>query len=134
MLLKSFRMLRTLCLPNSGIDHVSDSIGELIHLRFLDLSGNEKLEHLPISICKLHHLMFFILEGCVFLEKLPPKIERLVSLRQLYIKYCHGLDSLPPGLKALTSLVNLDRVIVNRHIGGLGYLNKLDSLCGSVQI
>lgn len=132
--LPDFKMLRTLHLESLRIDYISDSIGGLIHLRYLDLSDNPWLRKLPESICKLHHLMILVLRFCCHLQELPPKIAKLVNLRQLYIDYCDTLSSLPSGLMSLTSLVNLDRLIVHRHSGGLRYLSGLDSLCGSVVI
>ncbi|ONK70081.1 uncharacterized protein A4U43_C05F30040 [Asparagus officinalis] len=54
-----------------------DSIGDLIHLRYLNLYGNY-ICSLPKSLCKLYHLQSLILP-----HNLPKGITNLVNLRHL---------------------------------------------------
>ena len=55
-LVKSCRYLRALKLVCLEVKCLSNSIGELLHLRYLDLSSNKTLEVLPKSITKLCNL------------------------------------------------------------------------------
>jgi hypothetical protein len=52
-LISSFKCLRALNLSRLSIQKVPNSIGNLEHLRFLDLSRNEDIKLLPASITKL---------------------------------------------------------------------------------
>ena len=78
------------------------SIGELKHLRYLDLSKN-KIDILPNSITKLLNLLTLKLNNCSGLKELPRDIKKLVNLRNLDIFGC-GLTHMPLGLRYLTSL------------------------------
>ncbi|CAJ2671514.1 putative disease resistance protein RGA3 [Trifolium pratense] len=80
-----YKYLRYLNLSDSSFETMSNSISKLEHLRFLDLSRNDKIRTLPNSICKLLHLQVLILSGCTMLENLPKGLGKLISLRHLTI-------------------------------------------------
>jgi Leucine-rich repeat (LRR) protein len=80
-----YKYLRYLDLSDSSIKIVPNSLAKLGHLRFLDLSRNDRIKRLPNSICKLLNLQVLLLSGCTELEELPKGIGKLISLRRLIV-------------------------------------------------
>ncbi|XP_031248155.1 putative disease resistance protein RGA1 [Pistacia vera] len=80
-----FKHLRLLTLCDMPFEVLPNSVGSLIHLRYLDLSFNFALKKLPESICKLQKLDTFRLYCCSQLKKLPRNIRRMISLRHVEI-------------------------------------------------
>ncbi|XP_073221912.1 putative disease resistance protein RGA1 isoform X2 [Cicer arietinum] len=80
-----YKYLRYLDLSDSSFETLPSSIAKLEHLRFLDLSCNEKIKRLPNSISKLLNLQALLLNGCMELEIFPKGLGNMISLRQLYI-------------------------------------------------
>nr|KAJ0196357.1 hypothetical protein LSAT_V11C700344970 [Lactuca sativa] len=73
--LQRFKCLRVLKFSACALKKINDSVGELVHLRYLDLSYT-KSKVLPKSIGKLYHL--------IFVEHKPIRnMGRLTSLRTL---------------------------------------------------
>ncbi|GAB2271531.1 hypothetical protein Dimus_006365 [Dionaea muscipula] len=83
-LLKQARYTRVLQLFGIGLTNVSDVIGELKYLRYLDLSANP-FKELPESITTLYNLQTLKLIACDQLYKLPIGLSKLVNLRHLDI-------------------------------------------------
>jgi len=82
-LISNFKFLRVLSLPGcDNIKEVSDTIGDLIHLRSLDLSGTH-IERLPDSTCSLCNLQVLKLNKCFYLKELPTTLQELTNLRHL---------------------------------------------------
>ncbi|EOY12519.1 Leucine-rich repeat containing protein [Theobroma cacao] len=123
----SFNCLRMLNLSWMDIIILPNSIGELKHLRYLNLSGNKEMEVLPNAIAKLHNLQTLLLLDCWRLKELPRDIRQLISLEYLNIDSYNGLRCLPKGLRELTSLQRLDRFIVN-SVSTAATLNELRDL------
>lgn len=140
-LISSFKHLRVLLLLYSGIEELPDSIGNLKHLRYLNLSTNTQLKLLPNSICKLVNLQVLHLEYCSKLEMLPGDVYNLASLRILVLTlkitcfpersfqgwsslqvlkftFCLNLELLPEAMGSLKSL----RILVIRVCSKLASL------------
>ena len=79
------KFLRVLQLTDSTYESLPRSIGNLKHLRYLNLENSKELKSLPNSVCKLQKLHTLDLRGCIKLQALPNRMGNLVSLRQLYI-------------------------------------------------
>ncbi|CAN6582746.1 unnamed protein product [Malus baccata var. baccata] len=131
------KCLRTLNLSYNSISEVPKEIGELMHLRYIDLSGNDGLKILPDSICELYNLYTLILCYCRSLEKLPDNMGKLISLKHLYVVGCDKLEYLPKGIRRLKKLKRIDACVVvcgedeNRaalQVGDLRVLNHEGSL------
>ena len=149
-LVSKFRYLCAFDLSNLSLRVVPYSIGELKHLRYLDLSEN-KINFLPNTITKLLNLQTLKLNSCYSLIELPRDIIKLVNLRQLDIASCSNLTHMPLGLGCLNSLEILMMFVVREeHLkgsscswykkkqgrtgGGLSELKELSNLGGSLMI
>ncbi|XP_031270144.1 putative disease resistance protein RGA1 [Pistacia vera] len=77
------KFLRMLDLKFSNIKVVPKKIGNLKHLRYLDLEKNRKIKELPRSIYKLQNLQYLSLSGCKEVKAVTRDVKYLISLRQL---------------------------------------------------
>lgn len=102
-LFPKLRFLRALCLPFSDVTELPKEIGELIHLRYIDLS-HTWIERLPDSTCVIFNLQTLKLKGCRRLKTLPADTRKLTNLRHLDLSLCVSLQSMPVGLDKLTCL------------------------------
>jgi hypothetical protein len=111
-----------------------DSIGNLKHLRYLNLSS-AKIRSLPESISSLYNLQTLILKGCSRLIKLPEKIGNLVNLRHLDITDVNSIREMPVGIEELKSLQTLSNFVVGKDTGSkIGDLMNLKFLHGRLCI
>ncbi|XP_062023862.1 putative disease resistance protein RGA3 [Rosa rugosa] len=131
-LVSQLKCLRTLNLSHNDLKEVPKEIGELIHLRYLDLTENRSLEELPNTLGNLCNLQTLRLLSCHKLRKLPETMGKLVSLKHLYIWDCSLLMHLPKGIGRLTSMQTLDECPLYGSdseeactFGDLGSLNQL---------
>ncbi|QHN76010.1 putative disease resistance protein At3g14460 [Arachis ipaensis] len=122
------QQLRVLSLT---IKSMPDSIGELIHLRYLNLSKSPVVA-LSESICELYNLQTLLLRNCYELEMLPSRMQDLVNLRHLDIRGACCLKEMPKGMSKLKNLQFLSDYIVGKHEeNGVAELGTLDNLHGS---
>ncbi|CAN6583384.1 unnamed protein product [Malus baccata var. baccata] len=138
-LISQLKHLRTLNLSGNSIEELPKEIGELVHLRFIDLSENYGLKKLPKAVCNLYNLQTLRLIRCGKLESLPQSMGKLINLKHLYVWGCFRLKYLPKGFGRLTNLRGIDMCPVG---GGkdddeafkLGDLRILDQLQGDLCI
>ncbi|QCE03254.1 disease resistance protein RPM1 [Vigna unguiculata] len=112
----SFKRFSDSVLDTEVLDKLAlpDSIGELIHLRYLNLSGTS-IATLPDSLCNLNNLQTLMLSSCLNLTKLPSAMQNLVNLRHLEI-IGTPIKEMPKRMGKLNQLQNLDIYIVGKHV------------------
>lgn len=135
--LKHFKYLRSLLARGVPLARIPDEIGQLWHLRFLDLSDCQALEELPETLGNLCNLQILNLRECISLKKLPDSIGRLAQLRHLVIDRTHSLEALPRGITRLTALQRLTKFIVrndNNQGSNIGDLKKFVHVRGFIQL
>ncbi|OMO87039.1 Disease resistance protein [Corchorus capsularis] len=128
---KSLRMLSLA--KHSNVSEVPEEIGELKHLRYLDLSRTS-IERLPNSLCALYNLQTIKLFYCFSLVELPEDMGKLINMHHLDIRGT-SLKKMPPGMGKLEGLNVLTDFVVGKHDGSnIGELGKLKHLQGSLAI
>ncbi|KAL7106091.1 hypothetical protein ACP275_07G089600 [Erythranthe tilingii] len=131
LMFSEFKSLHVLILTPGGrliFDELPSSIGELIHLRCLDIF-HTCIKCLPDSVGELYHLQ--TLRAC-HLEKLPNTTKHLMNLRHLHIP---SRIELPPEMGRLISLKTLPYFGVSDKKGcGIGELGSLKNLKGELEI
>ncbi|CAI9764706.1 unnamed protein product [Fraxinus pennsylvanica] len=133
-LLPNLYCLRVLSLNGFSVYELPDSVGDLRHLRYLDLSET-LLKWLPLSVCTLINLQVLILRGCPRLTKLPASMEHLINLYHLDIVNTNNLHEVPQGISQLASLRTLSKMIVSKSSGmRLRDLGNLSLLQGEISI
>ncbi|XP_025635768.1 putative disease resistance RPP13-like protein 1 [Arachis hypogaea] len=113
IILSQLKYLRALSFKSFPLELVPDSIGELIHLRYLDLSWTD-IVALPESLGNLYNLQTLKLYFCRKLKLLPVGMKDLVNLRHLDIRETR-LCEMPKGMSKLKSLQFLSDYVVGKH-------------------
>ncbi|CAL4909752.1 unnamed protein product [Urochloa decumbens] len=137
--LHNLQNMQTLILSNCALETLSDNIGSLLKLRYLDISGNSGLDKLPISFENLSALSFLNLSGCSKLKELPEIIHKLECLRYLDMSGCCALQTLPDQCGILPKLLflnlsNCSKLVKLPDIVNLKSLEHLNlSSCNVIQ-
>ncbi|RVW19129.1 Disease resistance protein RPM1 [Vitis vinifera] len=131
-----FNLLKVLDIDDSGLDSVTENLGNLLHLRYLSLR-NTKVRMLPRSIGKLQNLQTLDLRFTL-VEDLPVEINRLKKLRNILV-HNYDLDrdlgwlsvkgvQVKEGIGCLEELQKLSCVEANHGVGVIKELGKLRQL------
>ncbi|KAL0354572.1 UNVERIFIED_CONTAM: putative disease resistance protein RGA3 [Sesamum radiatum] len=131
--------LRLLSLGNSWWQDIPKGMENLIHLRYLDVSGHRLAAQVLQSICKLYYLQTLYLSYCA-LEEIPREIGYLIHLRHLDLSWNFGIKELPESMCNMHDLRTLnlahceslsklpegiDRLVNLRHLS----VDSTENLC-----
>ncbi|GLT38506.1 hypothetical protein SLA2020_127510 [Shorea laevis] len=132
--LPKLRCLRALSLESYQINKLPDSIGDLIHLKYLNLSET-LIVSLPESVGFLQ-LQTLLLSNCRELLKLPVTIGNLIHLHHLDIEGTSSLKEMPSEISNLKNLLTLSKLIVGKEnrLMKLSNLKNFSQLKGKLSI
>ncbi|KAL7204416.1 hypothetical protein ACSBR2_017480 [Camellia fascicularis] len=135
-LLPKLKCLHELRLHCNSMDELPDSIGDLKHLRYLDVS-HSGITWLPDTVVTLYNLQVLFLKFCSQLQKLPLNIGRLVNLRHFDMTGVHisSSEEMSLNIGKLTNLQTLSNFMVGKDCGRkIGELKNLSHIRGAIHI
>nr|XP_034892116.1 putative disease resistance protein RGA3 [Populus alba] len=125
--------LRYLDLSRSDLVTLPEEVSALLNLQTLILEYCRQLASLP-DLGNLKHLRHLNLQGTFRIKRLPESLERLINLRYLNIKDT-ALTEMPPHIGQLTKLQTLNYFLVGRQSEtSIKELGKLRHLRGDLHI
>ncbi|XP_042428969.1 putative disease resistance protein RGA1 [Zingiber officinale] len=132
-LFEKLRSIRVLNVSQCGLQELSEHIGKLIHLRYLDLSFNYEVKVLPDSLCDLYNLQTLKTRKCNAIESVPQELCKLVNLR--HIDADDEFWVMIKDVRRLTNLQELPTFSVQEDDGlKLAQLKDLAQLHGTLHI
>ncbi|GKV48166.1 hypothetical protein SLEP1_g54992 [Rubroshorea leprosula] len=125
--LPTLNRLRVLSLHSYQISKVPGLFEKLKHIRYIDLS-HTKIKCLPESVGSLLFLQTLLLSGCKEFTQLPTTMGNLIDLHHLDITNTPSLKEMPSEIGNLKNLVTLSKFIVGKASGMMMRLSALKNL------
>ncbi|KAF3325256.1 disease resistance RPP13-like protein 1 [Carex littledalei] len=118
---------------DSNLSSLPDSLCDLVHLRYLDVSCT-KVVKIPNSIRNLRNLVYFSCYGCEELSHIPPSISNLRELRYLNFQSTK-VEAIPMELNNLEKLSHLFGFVPYKNsLEGFSSLDVLESLSKLIEL
>ncbi|CAL9116053.1 unnamed protein product [Musa acuminata var. zebrina] len=129
---EKLKNIRVLKLHGCGLRELPETIGELIHLRYLDISYNCQICRLSESLCGLYNLRVLFLQGCE-LQSFPHGMSKLINL--MHLNAADEIISKINNVGKLASLRGLSSFKVLKDQGHeVAQLGSLQQLHGPLRI
>ncbi|URD75153.1 hypothetical protein MUK42_36188 [Musa troglodytarum] len=126
------KSIRVLMLRFCGLRELPETIGDFVHLRYLDISHNDNFWRLPESLCDLYNLRVLDV-WCCKLQSFPHGMSKLINLMHLKAEY--QIISEINDVGKLTSLQRLSSFKVLKDQGHeVAQLGGLTQLHGELRI
>ncbi|KAK4405605.1 putative disease resistance protein RGA1 [Sesamum angolense] len=135
-LFSRLKRVRLLSLHACRLKEIPKEIGNLIHIRYLDVSSNTQIKELPETIYDLHYLQTLNVQLCTSLGGLPAQgIHKLINLRHLLNSEASFRSfRLPQGFEKQTDLRTLSEFNASASGNNMGLLKGFNQLGGSLFI